>query len=162
MMVLMDIVYTFDKKFISFCNKYYSVIARLALFVIFFYFGFLKIVGLSPADDLARNFAIKMGAGPIFPELFYLLAIVECLIGLLFLFPKLTRVAIFIMFGHMILVSAPLILDMNAVWRAPFVPNLEGQYIIKNAALVALALGLVARTVPLRKAISKSKSRITK
>lgn len=145
----MNGLYTFDKRFIAFCEKYYSAIARTALFVIYFYFGFLKIVGLSPADELAKNFAHKMGAGAIFPELFLLLAFVECAIGILFLFPKLTRLAIFIMFLHMLLVCAPLVLDVSAVWSGFFVPNLEGQYIIKNAALVALALGLVARTKPL-------------
>jgi uncharacterized membrane protein YphA (DoxX/SURF4 family) len=145
----MNAFYTFDQRFISFCRKYYSVVARVALFVIYFYFGFLKLIGLSPADELARNFAGKMGAGAIFPELFIGLAALECLIGLLFLFPKLTRVAIFIMLLHMVLVCAPLILDVSAVWSGLLIPNLEGQYIIKNAALVALALGLVAQTQPL-------------
>ena len=46
----------------------------------------------------------------------------------------------------------PLLLYPEAVWTRPLlVPNLEGQYIIKNAALVALALGLVATTTPLSK-----------
>jgi uncharacterized membrane protein YkgB len=66
-------------------------------------------------------------------------------------FPKLTRLAILVMAAHMVLVSSPLILYPEAVWVRPFVPNLEGQYIIKNAALVALALGLVAATTPLSK-----------
>ena len=142
--------YSFDQRFINFCRRYYSVLARAALFVIYFYFGFLKVVGLSPADELAKNFATKMGAGGIFPELFFLLALFECVIGLLFIFPKLTRIAILLMFLHMLLVCAPLVLDVAAVWKAPLVPNLEGQYIIKNAALVALALGLVASTTPLK------------
>ncbi len=147
----MSVLYRFDTKFIAFCQKYYSMVARVALFIIFFYFGFLKIIGLSPADQLAKDFASHMGAGAIFPQLFIVLAFVECLIGLLFLFPKLTRIAIGIMLLHMLLVCAPLVLDPAAVWSSPLVPNLEGQYIIKNAALVALALGLVARTRPLVK-----------
>ena len=142
---------TFDHWFIAFAKKYYSWIARAALFVIYFIFGFLKLLGLSPADTLALGFAEKMGVGTYGHELFIILAFVECVIGLLILFPKLTRVAIFVMLGHMVLVCSPLVLYPEAVWRAPFVPNLEGQYIIKNAALVALALGLVASTKPLKK-----------
>lgn len=139
----------FDRWFIDFAKQYYSWIARMALFVIYFYFGFLKLIGASPAGELALGFAEKMGAGQYAYELFIVLALVECLIGLLILFPKLTRIAIFIMLGHMVLVCSPLVLYPEAVWQAPLVPNLEGQYIIKNAALVALALGLVAGTKPL-------------
>lgn len=141
----------FDARFISFAKHYYPAIARVALFIIFFYFGLLKLLGLSPASQLALGFATKMGMGAYALELFYLLAIIECLIGVLMLFPRLTRVAIGIMILHMVLVSSPLLLYPEATWSHPFVPNLEGQYIIKNAALVALALGLVSRTTPLKK-----------
>lgn len=140
----------FDRRFITFARAHYFWIARISLFIIYFYFGFLKLIGASPATDLAIGFAQKMGMGAYAHELFILLAFVECVIGAMILIPKLTRVALFIMFGHMILVCAPLALYPEAAWSAPLVPNLEGQYIIKNAALVALALGLVASTTPLR------------
>lgn len=141
----------FDRQFIHFAKRNYAWIARASLFVIYFYFGFLKIIGASPASDLAIGFATKMGMGEYAHELFLALAYVECLIGLMILVPKLTRIALFVMFGHMLLVCAPIVLYPEAVWHAPFVPNLEGQYIIKNAALVALALGLIATTKPLAK-----------
>lgn len=141
----------FDHAFIAFAKRYYSPIARGALFVIFFLFGFLKLVGLSPADQLAVGFAEKMGAGAIAQELFLLLAFAECIIGIMILFPKLTRLTILFIFLHMILVCSPLVLYPEAVWREAFIPNLGGQYIIKNIALVALALGLVATTPPLKK-----------
>lgn len=151
MIMLMISLRRFDYAFIAFAKRHYQWIARTSLFVIFFYFGFLKLVGLSPADDLALGFANKMGMGDIAAQLFYLLAAVECAIGIMMLFPKLTRIAILVMAAHMILVSSPLVLYTEAVWVRPFVPNLEGQYIIKNAALVALALGLVASTKPLKR-----------
>jgi uncharacterized membrane protein YphA (DoxX/SURF4 family) len=147
----MSTLHKFDIWFISFARLNYSWIARISLFVIYFYFGFLKIIGASPASELAIGFAEHMGMGTNAQTLYISLAFVECLIGVLVLFPKLTRVAIFIMFGHMLLVSAPILLYPQAVWAAPFIPNLEGQYIIKNAALVALALGLVASIKPLTK-----------
>lgn len=148
-MMLMITLSAFDRSFITLAKRHYQWIARVSLAVIFFYFGLLKIVGLSPADDLALGFAAKMGMGSYAMELFYVLAAVECVIGILILVPRLTRVAIAAMAIHMVLVSSPLILYPEAVWVRPFVPSLEGQYIIKNAALVALALGLVASTPPL-------------
>ena len=140
-----------DSAFISFARRHYQWIARSSLFVIFFYFGFLKLVGLSPASDLALGFAGKMGMGAFAMELFYALAVIECAIGIMMLIPKLTRITLFIMAAHMVVVSAPIVLYPEATWVRPLVPNLEGQYIIKNAALVALALGLVAATKPLTK-----------
>ena len=147
----MSSIQNFDLWFIGFAKKYYAWIARIALFIIYFYFGILKVIGLSPADKLAIGFVEKMGAGAYAHELYVALAIIECIIGILILIPSLTRIALLMMFGHMIIVCAPLVLYHEAVWRLPFVPNLEGQYIIKNAALVALALGLVATTKPLAK-----------
>lgn len=149
--MLMIRLQQFDTQFISFARRHYRWIARVSLFIIFFYFGFLKLLGLSPANELALGFAEKMGMGAYAMELFYGLAVVECAIGIMLLVPKLTRPAIFVMAAHMLLVSAPLVLYPEATWIRPLVPNLEGQYIIKNAALVALALGLVASTAPLGK-----------
>ena len=140
-----------DSAFITFAKRHYQWIARVSLFIIFFYFGFLKLVGLRPANELALGFADKMGMGVYAMELFYTLAVVECAIGIMMLIPKLTRISIFVMAAHMLLVSAPILLYPEATWIRPLVPNLEGQYIIKNAALVALALGLVAATKPLTK-----------
>lgn len=139
-----------DSRFITFAKNHYPLIARVALFVIYFYFGFLKLAGFSPASDLALGFAERMGAGAFAHELFIGLAVLECLIGIMILVPKLTRATILVMLLHMMLVCSPIILFPEATWDSPFVPNLEGQYIIKNAALVALALGLVASTKPIK------------
>ncbi len=155
MMMVMVNLRSFDRAFISFARQHYAWIARLSLFVIFFYFGFLKLIGLSPASDLALGFAAHMGMADYSTQLFYGLAAIECVIGILLLVPRFTRPAILLMAIHMLLVSSPLVLYPDAVWSSLLVPNLEGQYIIKNAALVALALGLVASTQPLTSEASR-------
>jgi len=38
----------------------------------------------------------------------------------------------------------------HEAWTKPFVPTLEGQYIIKNVVLAALAIGIAAQTPPLK------------
>lgn len=141
----------FDKAFIAFAEKYYSPLARVAIFIIFFYFGLLKLLGLSPADQLAQALVESTVGGQYFDILFILLAIFECIIGILFLIPKYTRIAVFLLFLHLPLVTSPLLLAPDEVWSSVLVPNLEGQYIIKNVALVVLALGLVSRAEPLKK-----------
>ena len=137
-----------DQSLITFCRAHYGLFARIALAIIYFYFGLLKLVGASPADDLAIGFATHMGMGAHAQSLFITLAVVECLIGLLVLVPRLTRLALSLMAGHLLLVCAPLVLYPAATWASPFVPSLAGQYIIKNAALVVVAMGLIARLTP--------------
>ncbi len=129
--------------------------ARVAFFIIFFYFGFLKIIGLSPASPLAEALTAKTVGMQYFDVAFMSLAIVECLIGILFLIPKATRFVIFLLFLHMAIVCSPLLIVPENVWVSPFVPNLEGQYIIKNVALIAIAIGIAAHVTPLEKRSKK-------
>jgi uncharacterized membrane protein YphA (DoxX/SURF4 family) len=139
----------FDTVFIAFATRWFEPLSRIALFIIFFYFGILKLIGVSPADDLARALVDKVVGLTYFHELFIMLALFECVIGILFLIPKYTRIAVLLLFIHLPVVMSPLLLTPHEVWRSLFVPNLEGQYIIKNVALVVLGLGLVSKTEPL-------------
>ena len=141
----------FDKAFIDFASKWFSPLTRIALFIIFAYFGFLKLLNISPAEGLAHELVSQTVGLQYFDQLFIALAVFEVFIGLSFLIPKLTRISILLLFIHMLVVCSPLIIIPEAVWHSPFVPNLEGQYIIKNLALLVLALGLVAKTQPLKK-----------
>ena len=78
-----------------------------------------------------------------------LLALLECLIGILFLIPKATRLVVPLLLAHMAVVCSPLLLVPEYVWQGFLVPTLEGQYIIKNAVVVAVAIGVAASTAPL-------------
>jgi uncharacterized membrane protein YkgB len=142
---------TLDLKIIDWLRRSYLAAARLAVFIIYFYFGMLKLLGDSPATPLARAFVDKTLGAAHFHTAFIALAVFECVIGVLFLFPKLTRVVIPLLLLHMIIVCSPLFLVPHLAFTRPFVPTLEGQYIIKNIAIIALAIGVAAQTPPLRK-----------
>ncbi len=141
---------SFDQRFIALLNKYSIPIARASLFVVFFWFGALKVFGLSPAGPLAEALTARTVGMQYFDTLFLALSLIECLIGILFLIPKTTRVVIPLLLIHMAVVCSPLVLTPDLVWQQPFVPTLEGQYIIKNVAIIAVALGIAASTKPLR------------
>jgi hypothetical protein len=49
----------------------------------------------------------------------------------------------------MVMVCSPLLLVSGMAWDGLLVPSLEGQYIIKNIAIVALAVGIAAQVRPL-------------
>ena len=114
---------------------------RIPLFIIFFWFGFLKIVNLSPAQNLvidtvfwmpflsAENWTVVIG--------FW-----EVLIAIFFLFKKTTLIAMILLFLQMTGTFLPLIILPEVTFQNsnPFLPTLEGQYIIKNIIIIAAAL----------------------
>lgn len=140
-----------DVRVIEFFRRTYIPLARVALFVVFFWFGFIKLTGMSPAGELAEALTAKTVGSELFDVLFKILAFLECVIGVLFLIPKAVRVVIPLLFFHMAVVCAPLVLVPELTWQAFLVPTLEGQYIIKNIVIVALAFGIAAHTEPLSK-----------
>lgn len=141
---------TLDTKIINWLRRSYIPVARVSIFIIYFYFGLLKLLGDSPATPLASAFTDKVLGASHFHAAFIALALFECLIGILFLFPRFTRVVIPLLLIHMVIVCSPLFIVPHLAFSKPFVPTLEGQYIIKNLAIIALALGVAAQTPPLK------------
>lgn len=143
-------VQDWDLKVIAFFKRSYIPLARIALFIVFFWFGILKLTGVSPAGDLAEALAAKTIGLDLFEFSFKSLALLECIIGVLFLIPKAVRIVIPLLFLHMAVVCAPLILVPDMTWQSFLVPTLEGQYIIKNIVIIALAFGVAANIRPLK------------
>jgi uncharacterized membrane protein YkgB len=139
---------TIDRAFIGFARRYGISFGFFALFLVYAWFGALKVLDLSPASPLVLALLAKTMPG-FPPEAFMpLFGLFEVAIGVLFLFPKAVRVTIALMGVHMLMVCSPLVLLPGMTWTGPFVPTLEGQYIIKNVVLLALALTIVAGTKP--------------
>lgn len=138
-----------DTRVIEFFRRVSLPIARFALFVVYFWFGFLKIIGLSPASGVVERLFNESLASVISFSLFIVLfGIFECVIGLLFLVRGAERFVIPVMFAHMIMTSGPLVLLPEEIWTGFLVPTLEGQYIIKNLALIALAIHIASHVEP--------------
>jgi uncharacterized membrane protein YkgB len=144
----MDIHRT-DANVINFFRRVSIPLARFGLFVIFFWFGLLKVVGLSPASGLVqRLFESTIHFMP-FATFLVAFGLFEMLIGILFLFKGTERVVIPLLFLHMVTTFMPLFFLQQETWSGFLVPTLEGQYIIKNLALIAAAVGIAAHLHPL-------------
>lgn len=120
--------------------RYGLRIMRLGLGLVFFWFGALKLVpGLSPAEDLVRHTIYFVD-----PDLFLpVLAVWEMLIGLGLITGKFMRVTLLLLFLQMPGTALPLVLLPEVTWTAfPYGLTMEGQYIIKNLALIGAALVL--------------------
>lgn len=114
---------------------------RFSLFVIFFWFGILKVIGISPAEPLVHRLFEQLLSGLISFELFNrLFGLFECLIGLSWLAPKFTRESLYVLLFHMTITFVPEIILPEDTWQMWFAPTLVGQYIIKNLALISLGL----------------------
>jgi uncharacterized membrane protein YkgB len=114
---------------------------RIALFVVFFWFGFLKIIHISPAEGLVSRLHEATISSFVPIEAFMiLLGIIECSIGILWLIPKLTKVAFVIFIIQMFTTFLPLLFLPKDTWQNTMVLTLTGQYIIKNVVLIASAL----------------------
>ncbi|MCS5489282.1 hypothetical protein [Algoriphagus limi] len=114
---------------------------RVSLFIIYFWFGLLKVIGISPAEPLVHNLFDQLLAGFIPFDLFnQLFGLAECLIGISWLVPRFTKWALYILLAHMVLTFLPVFFLPNDTWQTWFTPTLVGQYIIKNFALISLGL----------------------
>lgn len=142
---------TIDIRLINFFHRVSMPVARFGLFVVFFYFGLLKVIGLSPASHLVEQLFEQTINIISFGNFIILFGLFECLIGILFVIPGLERVVIPLLFLHMIMTIMPLFILPEVTWSGFLVPTLEGQYIIKNLLIIATAIGIAAHLHPLSK-----------
>lgn len=127
-------------KIEKWCMENASWFARISIFIIFFWFGLLKILNTSPAEGVVFNLHQQTISFIPFDIFYPFLGLVEMTIGIMFLIPKLTRVALIIMLAQMGTTFLPLILLTNETWTGVGSLTLEGQYIVKNLALVSLGI----------------------
>ena len=140
-----------DVKLIHFFRQISIPTARIGLFLIFFWFGALKVVGMSPASPLVQAlFERTIGFMP-FATFIICFGVFEMLVGILFLKKGCERIVIPLLFLHMITTFMPLFLVPQATWSSFLVPTLEGQYIIKNLVIIAAAIGIAAHLHPVAK-----------
>lgn len=148
-----DCVERWDEKMINFFWKNSNMTARWALFIIFFWFGFLKIIGLSPAGPLVVALTEVMFGSSVSPDQFLIwFGGLESITAFLILLPRFERITFSLLFFHFIATAFPLLVLPDITWYIPgFVPTLVGQYILKNLALLAIGLFLYGRLRPMSK-----------
>ncbi|TAK57760.1 hypothetical protein EPO17_01175 [Patescibacteria group bacterium] len=120
------------------------IFAHFALFVVFVWFGSLKFFDLSPANPLVEALLSKTLPFISFKTFIMFLGAWEVLIGILFIIPKMEKVALILLIPHMITTIMPLFLLPEIAWQGFLVPTLEGQYIIKNIVIIGLAASMFA------------------
>jgi uncharacterized membrane protein YkgB len=136
-----ELVYRFDevdRRITHWMAQAGIPILRIALGLVFVWFGALKLVpGLSPAEELVRATVPWIPGGIFLP----FLAVWEIIIGVGFLTGRALRLTILLLYLQMPGTIAPVFLLPEQVFTAfPYGLTLEGQYIVKNLVLIAAAL----------------------
>ncbi len=118
-------------------EKHSINIMRIALSIVYIWFGGLKIFGMSPAGELLEQIIYWFQ-----PQIFIpILGVCEVLIGIGLLIKRCIPYTIPLLLLHMVATFFPVLILKTICFDAfPYCPTLAGQYIIKNLILISGAL----------------------
>jgi uncharacterized membrane protein YkgB len=135
-----------DDAVISYLRRISLPILRYSLAIIFIWFGALKPLGSSPANDLIEKTVYWFDPAIFIP----VLGIWEIAIGICLIVTPWMRVGLFLLALQMPGTFLPLVLRPEICFIGnPFNLTLEGQYIVKNLVLIGAALVVGCRISPL-------------
>lgn len=147
MSVLRQQIRDLDDRVVEIMGRIGLPFLRVGIGLIFIWFGLLKPLGLSPAAELLAKTVYWWTPEIVVPALGWW----EVAIGVTFLIPRLTRVAIFLLAVQMPGTFLPLVLLPDVCFTViPWGLTLEGQYIVKNLAIIGAAL-VIGSTVETRR-----------
>lgn len=124
-----------------FLQKYAVECLRYSMAIIYFWFGLLKALGISPVEELVFHATDWIGVH----EFVRFLGIWEMLIGLGLFFKKYLRLGLLLLFLQFPGTFLPLFLNPEDTFTfIPFGLTLEGQYVFKNLVLISAGLILIS------------------
>lgn len=132
-----------DRRVTKWMADHAVTLTRVALGVLFLWFGFLKYFpGVSSEENIATRTMAAITFGLLQPSVSRpLLATWECVIGLGLLTGRMLRITLLLLFVQMLGTLLPLVIfphDTFAIF--PIVPTLQGQFIMKNLVLIAAGI----------------------
>lgn len=130
-----------EKKVSFFLKNRATILLRLSMSSIYIWYGILKIIGISPVEELVFRATHWIGTH----NFVIFLGFFELLIGLFLSIKKFLRLGLLMLFLQFPGTFLPLFLNPEDCFTfIPFGLTLEGQYIFKNLVLISAGLVLVA------------------
>lgn len=133
-----ELLYSFDFIFSRAMRRWGVPVLRVALGTVFFWFGTLKVSGISPVADLVRETFSFMP----YPEFFLLLGLWEMVVGLGLIFKIQLRFTLALLWVQMLGTFVSLLLRPDIFFTGGniFLLTTYGEFIIKNLVLAASGL----------------------
>ncbi len=129
---------TIDMLFIAWMRRHGLMLLRVAVGIVFLWFGALKIFGVSPVADLV------MRAYPFFPEPDFMifLGLWEIVIGAGLLFKVTLRATLALLWLQMFGTFTALVIDPSAFFIQGNILLLtaQGEFVVKNLVFVAASI----------------------
>lgn len=116
--------------------------SRIALFIVFGWFGALKLLGLSPVGMLITPLFEKL-APFLAPYAVMILGIGEVALAVGFLVPRVTKWVVLLTVLHLLGTFLTLIVTPDLTWSSFLVPTFAGEFVMKNVVLIALAINIL-------------------
>jgi uncharacterized membrane protein YkgB len=138
-------IYRLDEKVISLLTRWSVPALRVSLAVVFLWFGFLKIAGVSPVVDLIWE------TYSFFPTDVFLIVLgaTEILIGLGLFFRKALRTTLALLWIQMAGTLFSVFLNPPYFFLGnPLLLTLEGEFLVKNLVLISAGLVIGGFDVP--------------
>jgi putative oxidoreductase len=126
-------------------RRYSPTYLRLALAVVFVWFGALKFTGASPVHDLIAATLPWFNADITVP----VLGGIEIAIGLAVALGRLPRVTLLVLAGHLVGTFLTFVTAPHMMWSGnPLMLSSDGEFVVKNLVLIGAALVLIAHYSP--------------
>jgi putative oxidoreductase len=121
-------------------QRHAATFLRLALALVFVWFGALKVFGVSPVHELIAATLPFMDPDLAVPAL----GVVEVVIGLALAAGVFPRVTLLVLAGHLAGTFLTFVTASDLMWTAnPLELTADGEFVIKNLVLITAALMLI-------------------
>ena len=118
-----------------------TFLLRLSLAMVFFWFGMLKLAGVSPVADLLRNSIPFLARFPYIE----LLGLAEIVIAIGLVIERLANQAAALMILHLFCTLSVAIIAPTVVFAAGFpVLTMDGEFLAKNLVLITAGLVVIS------------------
>ncbi len=130
-----------EKRFSHFLKKYATTLLRYAMGTVYFWFGILKVLNMSPVEGLVERATHFIAVH----DFVITIGIWEVTIGFCLWIRRFNRLGLLLLFLQFPGTFLPLfLLPEECFTSIPFGLTLEGQYVFKNLVLVSAGLVLLS------------------
>lgn len=120
--------------------RYAPTALRLALALVFVWFGALKLAGTSPVEELLAQTLPFVDPAISVPAL----GAVEVALGLALVVGRLPRLVLLVLAGHLAGTFLTFVTASDLMWGSGFLTlTADGEFVVKNVVLISAALVLI-------------------